>query len=469
MANVDLTNQTFLKLSKVKVGEVALDICKELACVSAKPYFVGGCVRDAILGKRLADFDIEVFGISLVDIERILAPKFAIEKTGKAFCVLKIHDFPIDVSIPRTEIKTGNKHTDFSVNSLEKCSVKTAASRRDFTINAIYFDVMNEKTIDEFGGLKDLRFGILRHVGEKFSDDPLRVLRGMQFAGRFNLKAAEETICLCRNLSPFGLSKERIFLEWEKLMLQSEMPSLGLRFLKNVDWLKFFPQIEALDKCPQSADQHAEGSVFEHTCLALDVFAKNKIGDRTEDLILGFATLCHDFGKPYVVTQSENGIHHHGHDEIGVQYAESFLKLINAPNYLIKAVLPLVKWHMIPRFLYRDNRTDSAVLHLANNMGRIDRLARLCYIDYMGRICDDKYDGKLTNWLTETAKKFGILTKQPMPIIQGRDLIQCGLSPSNHFSKILDQCFVAQLNCEFCDHTSGIAYLKKVIQNSDIL
>jgi tRNA nucleotidyltransferase (CCA-adding enzyme) len=405
----------------------------------------------------------------LADIEKILAPKFAIEKTGKAFCVLKIHGLPIDVSVPRAEIKIGYRHTDFSVNSLEECDVKTAASRRDFTINAIYFDVMDEKVIDEFGGLKDLELGILRHVGEKFSDDPLRVLRGMQFAGRFNLKAAETTLALCGNLSPDGLSRERIFSEWEKLILKSETPSLGLRFLKNAGWLKFFPQIEAIDECPQDADQHAEGSVFEHTCLALDVFAKNKIGDRQEDLILGFAALCHDLGKPYVVTRDERGIHHYGHDEVGVSYAEEFLKSINAPNYLVETVLPLVRWHMIPRFLYRDNRTDSAILHLANDAGRIDRLARLCYIDYMGRISDDKYDGKLTDWLVETAKKFGVFANKPMPIIKGRDLIQCGLSPSDQFSKILDLCFSAQLNCEFLDYTSGIAYLRKIIQNGNIL
>ncbi|MDR1890903.1 MAG: hypothetical protein LBQ23_01825, partial [Puniceicoccales bacterium] len=101
MAHMGLTNQTFRKLSRVEVYGIALDICEELANAGAKPYFVGGCVRDAILEKQLSDFDIEVFGMPLADIEKILAPKFAIEKTGKAFCVLKIHGLPIDVSVPR--------------------------------------------------------------------------------------------------------------------------------------------------------------------------------------------------------------------------------------------------------------------------------------------------------------------------------------------------------------------------------
>jgi hypothetical protein len=127
-----------------------------------------------------------------------------------------------------------------------------------------------------------------------------------------------------------------------------------------------------------------------------------------------------------------------------------------------------VRWHSAPRFLHRD-RTDSAILHLANDVGRIDRLIRLNYIDLRGRISNDKYDGELIDWLAETAKKFGVLASPAMPIIQGRDLIRCGLSPSDQFSKILDRCFTAQLNCEFSDHASGTAYLREIIQSGDIL
>jgi tRNA nucleotidyltransferase (CCA-adding enzyme) len=113
------------------------------------PYFVGACVRDALLGEQFSDFDREVFGMKLDDIQKLFAPKFALEKTGKAFCVM-----PIDISIPRTERKIGDKHKDFHVNLLDECDIRTAASRRDFTINAIYFVVVNENSLDEFGGNK---------------------------------------------------------------------------------------------------------------------------------------------------------------------------------------------------------------------------------------------------------------------------------------------------------------------------
>ena len=444
--------------------DAALWICGELIDAGARPYFVGGCVRDAILGMELADFDVEVFSMPLDEIEKILSKKFTVEKTGKAFCVLKLREFPIDISVPRSEVKSGSGHRGFDVDQFIGCDVKTAAGRRDFTINAIYFDVKDEKTVDAFGGIGDIKSRTLRHVSEKFSEDPLRVLRGMQFAGRFKLVAAEATIALCQKLSIETISKERIFSEWKKLMLQSAMPSLGLQFLESSGWLKFFPEIGALVQCMQDREAHPEGSVFVHTCMALDMFAKTKIGNGEEDLILGFAALCHDFGKPYVTTRDSRGIHHYDHDKAGVKPATQFLQSINAPNHLIAAVSPLVLWHMVPRFLYEKTRSDGDVLHLANAVGRMDRLLRLCFVDFAGRTdWEERYDPGMEKWLESTARRLGVFSNKPMPLIQGRHLIKFGLAPSEKFSRILDECFEAQLNCKFADLPSGMVYLQGII------
>jgi tRNA nucleotidyltransferase (CCA-adding enzyme) len=462
-----LAMESFGILSRGDVFGAVSEICGDLIAAGVKPYFVGGCVRDAILGNELSDFDIEVFGMALDDIEKLLSGKFSIEKTGKSFCVLKIHGLPIDISVPRGETKFGDGHRDFHVNELKNCDVMTAASRRDFTINALYFDVARGEVVDKFGGVGDLKRGVLRHVGEKFTEDPLRVLRGMQFAGRFNLTAAEETIALCKKLSIRNLSRERIFFEWEKLILKAEKPSLGLRFLKAVGWLKFFPEIEKMDHCRQDRVKHPEGSVFEHTCMALDVFAGSRVGSVEEDIIVGLAVLCHDIGKPYVATRDARGIHHYGHGEAGVVPTIGFLKSINAPNYLVEAVVPLVRLHMVPRSLYWENRSKSAVLQLANDIGRIDRLIRLLHADLTGRTgCVRKSVYEAEEWMVATAKRLGVFENKPMPIIQGRDLIECGLQPSENFSKILGRCFTAQLNCEFADRPSGIAYLRKMIANN---
>jgi tRNA nucleotidyltransferase (CCA-adding enzyme) len=434
----------------------------------ATPYFVGGCVRDAVLGNEFTDFDIEIFSIPFDGVERALGGEFAVEKTGKAFCVLKLRDFPIDVSVPRSEVKLGDKHTNFHVNVIGKCDVKTAASRRDFTINSLYFDVKNEKLVDEFGGIGDLRSRILRHVGEKFSEDQLRVLRGMQFAGRFCLRADEETIEMCKNLSIDGLSKERIFSEWEKLILQGTAPSFGLRFIRECGWLKFFPQIYAMDACMQDPKAHPEGSVFDHTCMCLDVFAKTRTGNRSEDRIIGFAALCHDMGKPLVTTRDDRGIHHYGHAEAGVVPASEFLRSINAPNDLISAVIPLVLFHMSTRSLVGGGDLDSGVLHLANSVGRMDRLLRLCRIDLFGRGGQAKYDWDIETLLTDTAQRLGVLSDKPVPIIRGRHLEQFGLSPSEKFSKVLGICFSAQLDRKFTDFESGMAYLQRILESESL-
>ncbi|MDR1414037.1 MAG: polynucleotide adenylyltransferase [Puniceicoccales bacterium] len=465
--NTTLTFQTFEKLTPGDIFEAVRWICSQLLTAGAKPYLVGGCVRDAILEIPLMEFDIEVFNASLESIEKLLAHKFTIESTGKSFCVLKIYDLPIDISVPRLETKSGPGHTNFKVNAIENCDVKTAASRRDFTINAIYFDVANERIIDEFGGIGDLQSGTLRHTSEKFPEDQLRVLRAMQFAGRFKLTAAKETLDLCQNLSVYNLSKERIFAEWEKLMLQSEMPSMGLQFLKDCGWIKFFPEIAALVPCVQDPKPHPEGSVFAHTCMALDVFAKTRTGSKTEDMIIGFATLCHDFGKPYVTTSDERGIHHYGHDEAGLKPAGSFLYSIGTPDHIVKAVLPLVRCHITPRLLYEHDRSDSGILHLANKVERIDRLLRLCYNDFTGRAgWEDRYDEEIEKYLENAAQRLGVFANKPIPIIQGRHLMQLGLLPSEKFSEILKHCFMAQLNCEFSDLQSGISYLQKLVQSN---
>jgi tRNA nucleotidyltransferase (CCA-adding enzyme) len=463
-AVVNLTLQTFEKLSPGGLFGAVEWICGELIAAGARPHLVGGCVRDALLGIPLADFDVEAFDISLDAVGRILGRKFRVEKVGRAFCVLKVHGLPIDVAVPRGETKIGEKHGDFRVQALGKCTVEAAASRRDFTINALYFDVARGELVDAFGGVRDLESGVLRAVGPKFSEDPLRVLRGMQLAGRFRLRVTAETANLCRTLTMDGLSKERIFIEWDRLILKARMPSLGLRFLRESGWLRFFPELGALDSCMQDPETHPEGTVFEHVCQALDAFAGVRTGDRREDRILGFAVLCHDLGKPAVTTRDGRGIHHWGHDVAGVAPARKFLETIGAPPYLVEDVLPLVRWHMVPRFIHESGNVRAAILRLANDVGRLDRLLRLCHVDYVGRTgWENRYDWERDATIRKIAEELGVLSQKPQPLVRGRDLLALGLAPSSDFSDLLDRCFAAQLAGEFADRTSAIAYLKKMI------
>lgn len=209
---------------------------------------VGGCVRDALLGKPAKDFDIEVYGISPDALQGILARSFRLDLVGASFGVVKLHGHDIDVAIPRRETKLGLGHKAFSMEYDPSLSVAEAAARRDFTVNAIYRDPLTDEIVDPWNGRADLSARILRHVSDHFREDPLRVLRGMQFVARFGLRPAPETIAICREMTPEGLPSERLFEEWSKLLTKGVEISAGLEFLREVGWVKYYPEHRSRSK-----------------------------------------------------------------------------------------------------------------------------------------------------------------------------------------------------------------------------
>lgn len=226
-------------------------------------YLVGGAARDITRGKayEIKDFDIEVFGLSLPAVKAALASKsLLVDEVGAAFGILKLHGYPIDISLPRTDTKISEAHTGFDVVVDHTLSVKQAALRRDYTINAISFDLLTGDWIDPYNGVYDLRHGILRPISEQFKDDHLRVLRGMQFIARFDLTPTEECLAVCRGLTQEHLPRERILGEWEKLLLRGKHIGKGLNFLKDIGWLeRFYPELFALIGSLQDSTWHPEG------------------------------------------------------------------------------------------------------------------------------------------------------------------------------------------------------------------
>lgn len=159
--------------------------------------FVGGCVRDALLGRESKDFDTEIYGLRAEEVETLLREmKFRFNAAGKSFGVFKLHGVPADVALPRRESKRGFGHRGFLVEGDPTMSVPEAAARRDFTVNAIYFDPLKNEILDPFDGRGDLAKKMLRHTSPAFVEDPLRVLRAMQFAARFRFDVAPETVAL---------------------------------------------------------------------------------------------------------------------------------------------------------------------------------------------------------------------------------------------------------------------------------
>ena len=431
----------------------------QAAC--GRALLVRGCVRDGLLGLPAKDIDIEVYGLSASTLEAILAASFRVDTVGRAFGVFILKGLEIDIALPRRESRIGPKHTDFKVEGDPSMQPEEAAARRDFTINAISYDPLSGELLDPYKGRDDLQNRLLRHVSPAFVEDPLRVLRGMQFVARFELTADASTIELCKTLDPTHLPAERLWEEWKKLILKGQRISLGLEFLRACNWLHAFPELEALVGCQQDPQWHTEGDVWTHTGHCMDAFAEQRRNEPWEDLIVGLAVLCHDFGKPVASYTDESGrIRSPRHDVEGVPIARAFLQRLTRQKAVCEEVLPLVEQHMRPLALYRDQAGDAAIRRLAARVQRVDRLIRVAHADKCGRPPIQITDFPEGDWLLGKAEALAIEANAPKPLMLGRHLIDLGVTPGPQFGSYLDRAYQAQLDGAFNDVDGGIKFLK---------
>lgn len=422
---------------------------------------VGGCVREALRSQRPADFDVEVFGLQPSILESILRSLAPVEQVGRSFGVYKLKGWPVDVSLPRTEQRTGAHHRSFAVTVDPHLPLEKAARRRDFTVNALYYDVLSDEILDPLGGADDLTAGRLRHCSPQFSEDPLRVLRAMQFAARLEARLDPSTAALARSLTPQNLARERFQWEWEKLILLGVRPSLGLEVLRETGWIRWFPELAALIDCPQDPGWHPEGDVWQHTLHALDAFARQaKSTDPEEDLTVGMAVLCHDMGKPAVTLEADGRIRSPGHEQAGVEPARSFLDRIHQPARRTEAILRLVRCHMRPDGLFRHQSSDNAIRRLARDVGRMDWLLRLYLADAGGRPpLDTHYAEGVIDWIQRRSRELAVDRSEPSPLLRGRDLLERGWEPGPAVGQFLARAFEAQLQGAFNDRPSALRWL----------
>ena len=219
-----------------------LDFFRSLfAPFSKRVYLVGGCVRDALLGREIYDYDIEVYDIEPLKFDGLMAGIRA-SGVGKSYFIYKYKNY--DLGLPRSESKTGNSHKDFAVSYINDPAL--ASLRRDFTVNAIMMNIFNGEILDFHGGKKDLESKTLRHIdSEKFKEDPLRVLRGVQFSARLDFSIADETLELMKTLDLAHLSKDRINTELIKFF-RSEHLEKGAFYLFK---LSLFKEIFGVQIC----------------------------------------------------------------------------------------------------------------------------------------------------------------------------------------------------------------------------
>ena len=231
------------------------EFLKALSDKGAKTYYVGGYVRDMILGKENKDIDIEIHHITEEEFLDVCKSfDLDIKLCGQAFGVYKavIDGQDIDFSFPRTEKLIGTKHTDFEIAVDPFIGEEKASMRRDFTINALMMDTQTETILDFHKGMKDLDDKVIRHTSDKFSEDALRVYRAAQFASRFDFTVAPETLELCKQIDVTHLPQERIQEETYKAFTKGT-PSIYFDILKSVG-IELVKEYRSIDKIAKKYD-----------------------------------------------------------------------------------------------------------------------------------------------------------------------------------------------------------------------
>ncbi len=461
----------------INVPDTLTPIIEYLINHDAVPVIVGGFIRDAILGITSKDIDIEVYGIESLDALKLLLEPFgSVNEVGKSFGVLKLtyEGFDLDFALPRIESKTAPGHRGFSVVPNGSLSFETAARRRDFTINAMGFDLKTLTILDPYNGRDDLHQKKLRCVDpDTFIEDPLRIIRAVQFAARYELVIDGELLKLCQTMVERGelqeLPKERIFEEIKKLLLKAKHPSIGFELMEEMGILKYFPELKALQGVRQNPIYHPEGDVWRHTLMSLDAMAKLRTGNDRHDLLLMLAVLCHDLGKPSTTVITNEKISSLGHEEAGLEPTRSLLGRLTDEQRLIEQILPLVKYHMKPLQFYIQGAKSAAIKRLSCKVN-IDDLIIVSKADFLGRTTREAQMGIFPagEWLEKKARSLNVLHEAPKPLLHGKDLIKQGLTPSKQFKTILQTAYDAQLKGEY-DTTDGAKkWLLNYIERSDL-
>ena len=413
-------------------------IAEAVAAAGGRVYYVGGFVRDGLMGLECKDIDLEVYGVEPRRLRTLLGELGEVYDRGASFGVLVLRHSDLDVAMPRTESRTGARHTDFDVTVDPFLSPREACRRRDFTINAMLRDVLTGEVLDFYGGREDLNRRVVRCVcPETFVEDALRAFRACQFAARLEAEIDGETRDLCASMDVTTLSVERILGETEKALLKAARPSVYFRELRAMDHLKeYFPELEATIGVLQNPKFHPEGDVFEHTMLVIDAAARLR-GRAEEPLNFMLSALLHDLGKCVATQVQEDGrITAYGHEVLGLELVERQLRRITNCERTLRYVRNQAELHMRPNMLYGAQSRKKKTRQLFDMSLCPNDLILLSRADASGKL-DEPYREENEVWLRERLEDYHSRLKQP--VVTGQDLIDAGLRPGPDFAALLQR------------------------------
>ncbi len=443
---------------KKDIPQIIIVLAESIRDAGGRALLVGGCVRDMLLDIEPKDFDIEVYGLDPEALRSVAAEFGEVIEVGKAFGILKLRiggGLEIDLGIPRSDSKIANGHKGFDIHVDPSMSPNDAARRRDFTMNAIMMDPLTDEMIDPTNGKADLEKRILRVVDPVlFGDDPLRVLRALQFVARFDLVVDSESMNIIKASVPSlkELSPERLRDEWRKLLVLAEKPSIGLQLgfdLGVFDVLH--PELPILKSTPQNPEWHPEGDVWIHTLMVVDEAAailRRENLDEESAFTIMLGALVHDLGKALCTRVIDGKIRSIGHEEAGEAPARSFLKVVGVSSIVVEKIVGIVKDHLKPTNYYlqeiekHQSITDGAIRKLAARIApaTMNELLLVAEADYFGR---GQYRHGETReyperpWLLDRAAKLNVLVGPAPHAITGAELVALGIEPGPKMGEMI--------------------------------
>ncbi len=424
---------------KNELFDIAKNVVTELRKAGHKAYCVGGCTRDTVMNIAPKEYDITT-SATPDEVSQIFSHTVPVGVSFGVILVLIGHYRFEVATFRREESYTDSRRPDIVTYSQDE---EEDVLRRDFTINGMLYDPVEEEAIDYVGGMDDINSRIIRTIGdpaERFNEDKLRLMRAVRFTSRYDFALEEKTYDALTSLAPgiTKVSEERIRDELVKIISQSN-PGAGLTLLRDSGLLKhILPEVEEMSGVEQPPQFHPEGDVFVHTCLVLDNIYKHAGGVVSPELAMG--GLLHDVGKPPTFSITDR-IRFNGHDKVGADMARRICKKLKFSNKQIEIIYELVREHLkfkdvfhmkkstLKRFIGMPDFEDHLVLHLSD-----------CLASHGSTEAYDFIMKKFEEFKDEEIK--------PAPLLRGKDLIEMGYTPGPLFSEILNFVEEAQLEGE---------------------
>jgi tRNA nucleotidyltransferase/poly(A) polymerase len=427
---------------------IARTIVTRLRQAGHEAYFAGGCVRDRLLGKDAHDIDIAT-SARPEDVQALFPRTVAVgAQFGVIVVLVEGGEFQVATFRADGDYLDGRHPTGVTFTTAEG-----DAQRRDFTINGLFYDPVEERVIDFVGGCRDLEARLVRAIGnpaERFAEDKLRVLRGVRFAAALGFEIEAETWEGIRAgaAAIHEVSAERIREELVKIFVSPQRVR-GFDLLDASGLMReILPEMEALKGCEQPPEFHPEGDVFVHTRLMLSLLSE------TVSVPLVLAVLFHDLGKPPTMHVDPTGrIRFNGHESVSARMTEDIMRRLRFSNDEIAATVEMVQNHMVfkdvknmrvarlKRFMARPTFEDELELH------RVDCLGSHGLLDNF-------------RFLREKREEFAKEPLIPEPLLSGHDLIALGWKPGPRFKEVLDAVQTRQLEGQLATRAEALDWVK---------